>query len=267
MSIHTWEKQGLGKAPFQVVGLMVSEPDQCFYESIYDVDDYSIGSCRVCGIGLKNNYLIDSSDGHHFSVGCDCVGHSGDAGLIDDVKKSKRTRRQLKKAAERKAVRDQWQIEAEEKLTVFYIANREEVITLLSYSGTNNFINDIVSKLTQWGGLSESQVKVALKAIQKEKDEKLALANAEPVPITDQRIKITGAILSINIKEQYGYNGGIEYRRVGLILDDRGFKVWGTMNEGDTGDKIEFMCRVQQSDKDDKFGFFKRPTKIKITEE
>ena len=131
MSIHIWEQNGLGKAPFSVVGLMASDPEQCFLESPYNVDDYHTGSCRVCGIALKNNFLIDSADGNHFSVGCDCVQSSGDGGLIDDIKKAKRTRRQLAKAAERKERQEQWAREAEENLVNFYSVNSDEVITVL----------------------------------------------------------------------------------------------------------------------------------------
>ena len=46
-----------------------------------------------------------------------------------------------------------------------------------------------------------------------------------------------------------------------LFQDDRGFKIWGGFI-GNRGDKLSFVARVQVSEKDAKFGFFKRPTKI-----
>lgn len=88
--------------------------------------------------------------------------------------------------------------------------------------------------------------------------------STQPVPVTDERIKITGTILSISFKTSYDFFGKEFDRRVAVIKDDTGFCVWGTMNQGEANDRIQFMCRVTVSDKDSKFGFFKRPTKIRI---
>jgi len=48
-----------------------------------------------------------------------------------------------------------------------------------------------------------------------------------------------------------------------LVQDDRGFKVWGT-SQADKGDRVTFMARVEVSQDDPKFGFYKRPTKVQI---
>jgi hypothetical protein len=50
-----------------------------------------------------NCYLIVSSDGHKFAVGCECVRKTGDAGLTDKTKALKRQADREKRAAARQA--------------------------------------------------------------------------------------------------------------------------------------------------------------------
>jgi hypothetical protein len=102
---------------------------------------------------------------------------------------------------------------------------------------------------------------------QKELEDKI---EKQPVPITNNRIAISGIVVSIKLKYN-DYTGEDDVKLV--ILDDRGFKVWGSeptiRNENDDrvevekGDKIEFMAKVTASNNDKYFGFYKRPTKAK----
>lgn len=96
--IHKWEMQGVGKSPYKCVGLF-SMPSRHLAEVNPDAyskamkampREYEIGTCRICGISLVNNYLIVAFCGKTFSVGCDCVQRVGDKGLIDEVKARKR---------------------------------------------------------------------------------------------------------------------------------------------------------------------------------
>jgi hypothetical protein len=50
-----------------------------------------------------NCYLINSSDGHKFAVGCECVRKTGDAGLVNKQKALKRQAERDKRAAARQA--------------------------------------------------------------------------------------------------------------------------------------------------------------------
>ena len=81
--LHKFEKAGLGKAPFRVVGheekrgpidmgngLTVGAPGQ------------PMGTCDFCGTGIVDCFRIASSDGKTFVVGSVCVHKTGDAGLI-----------------------------------------------------------------------------------------------------------------------------------------------------------------------------------------
>jgi len=86
--IHIWEAQGLGKAPFHVVGFVTlpsANQNPSAYRSAMEnlPGGYELGCCGACGHGLVNNFLIESSDKKKFAVGSDCVEKTGDAGLVN----------------------------------------------------------------------------------------------------------------------------------------------------------------------------------------
>ena len=105
--------------------------------------------------------------------------------------------------------------------------------------------------------------KVAAAAAQRAA-EQAELDAAEPCPTG--RVEITGEILAIKLQE--GYYGDTWKM---LVKDDRGFKVWGSIPSSlhaSRGVRVSFMAAVEPSADDDKFGFFKRPTKaVNLDEE
>ena len=127
---------------------------------------------------------------------------------------------------------------------------------------------DIKDKLYTYGKLSNKQVDFAIRLVEdyvtrKENTKKWAeeKANAEPVPVTDERIQFTGEVIKTTFKDYVLPNGMQTSSQKCTVKDDRGFVVWGG-DVGEKGDRITFMATVTVSDKDPKFGFFKRPTKI-----
>ena len=80
------------------------------------------------------------------------------------------------------------------------------------------------------------------------------------------RVEITGEILAIKLQESY-YGDTLKM----LVKDDRGFKVWGSIPSSlhaSRGARVTFMAAVEPSRDDDKFGFYKRPTKaVNLDEE
>lgn len=84
---------------------------------------------------------------------------------------------------------------------------------------------------------------------------------AEPCPIG--RTQITGHILSTKLQQNI-YGGTFKM----LVKDDRGFKIWGSVpsifDQPQRGDRVIFFANITPSDDDEKFGFFKRPTRALI---
>lgn len=77
------------------------------------------------------------------------------------------------------------------------------------------------------------------------------------------RVTITGTVLSFKWQESM-YGDVLKM----LVQDDRGFRVWGSvpasLDDAERESRISFTATVQASDRDAKFGFFKRPTKAAI---
>ena len=75
-TVHTFERAGLGLAPFKFVG---------FFENVFvacpGAPPKPGGTCDYCGTGIRDCFQIQSADGKKFVVGCDCVAKTGDAGL------------------------------------------------------------------------------------------------------------------------------------------------------------------------------------------
>lgn len=92
-------------------------------------------------------------------------------------------------------------------------------------------------------------------------------AKAPPVPITDERLQITGTVLTTKWIEG-PYHDTLKM----LIRTDVGYKLWGSVpsnldNKVERGNNITFMAKIVRSDDDEKFGFFKRPTKAQLIKE
>jgi len=98
----------------------------------------------------------------------------------------------------------------------------------------------------------------------KEIAEARAKQEAELTAVVEGKQEIVGTVLN-RYFQQNDYGG----RMVMLVLDDRGFKVWGTEPakiETKAGYRVKFTAEVTAG-REFGFGFFKRPTKPEILEE
>lgn len=94
--IHPFEKKGLGKAPFTYVGIEAQEMSkgQRVIGSVggCEMTTKPGGTCDYCGTYIVNMFVVESSDGNRFHVGCDCIRKVGGDKLVKlvnaDVKKT-----------------------------------------------------------------------------------------------------------------------------------------------------------------------------------
>lgn len=77
--IHAFELAGLGKAPFQYVGM--NENLHVPYPGAPVEACKPGGTCAYCGNGILYEFIIRSSDGKQFKVGSDCVRKVDEGGL------------------------------------------------------------------------------------------------------------------------------------------------------------------------------------------
>jgi hypothetical protein len=85
-SIHVFEKAGLGKAPYQFLGVEhrvgpIKIGEENGVETWAGAPGQPMGVCAFCGTGIADCFYLKSADGKRFYVGCDCIGRAGDAGL------------------------------------------------------------------------------------------------------------------------------------------------------------------------------------------
>jgi len=146
--------------------------------------------------------------------------------------------------------------------------------TLTNCGDGDMTIIDIVGKLVKYGSISEKQMnylRVLVSRIVRrpeiEAECAAEKAAAKPFPVTDERITVKGTVLSV--KEQDGLYG-LEIKIT--VKSEDGWVIYGNApmsarNHVKPGCKVEFNCRPKVSTKDEKFGFFSRPTQFDIITE
>lgn len=254
--------------------------DRLFFDGAYT----NRGGCDHCGhhrLRYVVHYLHKPTD-KIVSVGETCAGK-----LSLSSRNAVAAKREIKRQALQRKV-DAYR-EAHPEVSHFLESVYEGAIKT-NYD-FHFFLIDLRHKLIRNGELSEKQTAAVEKAIENQKrfDAQRAQERANepepaPVPVTENRIQITGKILSIKWKP--GYMPGQEVAKM-LVLDDRGFKVWGTRPDSllvrvdnpdqgwivqdgfhhrsaEKGDRVTFQAQVTVSEDDETFGFFKRPTKAEV---
>lgn len=83
VGVHVFERAGLGKSPFRFFRFSTMKFQACPGAPVQPGT-----SCDYCGTGIMYVCHIRAADGKEFKVGCDCVGKTGDSGLIQAYKKS-----------------------------------------------------------------------------------------------------------------------------------------------------------------------------------
>ena len=164
-------------------------------------------------------------------------------------------------------------IEVESNLAKFNEENPgvSDKITDFANDG-NSFALSIEKALKRKGTLTEKQLNAVNKMIDRFERDAIKKSLASPVP-TGKDV-VTGTILSVKwVENRFSYNSGTPKM---LVQDDRGFKVFGTapmaVITGENipyassveGSRVTFNATLEPSKDDDKFGFFKRPTKARL---
>lgn len=138
-----------------------------------------------------------------------------------------------------------------------------------------NTIVDIVGKLVRYGSVSDKQLDFVRRLLTKIDDRAVVAARraaedaaALPVPVTSDRIEISGTVISLKVVDGFGYGQSVTKM---LVKTDAGWKVYGTRPGSlagiDRGAKVVFTARVERSKDDDRFGWFSRPTNARVLDD
>lgn len=129
----------------------------------------------------------------------------------------------------------------------------------------NTFVHDVISKLNQFGSLSERQVAAVLKSLARDIENasrKAIEAETPKGPVPTGRVTLTGTILSTKVVE--GFYGSTLKMLLGL---ENGSRVWLTVpskSGAAKGDTITVVATVEASKDDPSFGFGKRPSLVNV---
>lgn len=130
--------------------------------------------------------------------------------------------------------------------------------------GYNGMRHTFVSHIRRYGTVSDKFVRAICRDMAR--TERIAAERAieaeKATPVVTGTVQITGEIISVKFQDN-AYGG----RLVMTVRDDRGFKVWGSVPSSisaERGQRVTFLASVEVSDRDETFGFFKRPRKAEV---
>jgi hypothetical protein len=219
------------------------------------------GTCHICGAHAMYVAKFHHAQSNTYIVtGMDCAEKMdmGDAIAFRSIRK--------RVAAGRKAQRGVAKAEgilAEAGLTAAWTIYRAQPVD--GEGQEESTVRDMVGRLVQYGSISEKamnwlRVLVTERIPGRAERKARFAAEAEaalPVPASDQRQTVVGTVLSI--KE--GHFGP----RM-LVKHADGWKVFGSVPTAiagiKPGSRVQFDALIKRSDRDEKFGFFSRPTKV-----
>ena len=157
-------------------------------------------------------------------------------------------------------------------------SRREVEGFLFDWFGTDGFLGAMCAQLDEWGHLTEKQEAAVRKVMAdrkeraKKRDVEREAERAAAADCPEGRLILTGVVVSTDLRENaFGNTWKM------LFKSDDGFKLWGTIPnslfgwdeecrpqlpaDDMPGKRVTFTATVTQSADDEKFGFFKRPTK------
>jgi hypothetical protein len=262
------------------------------------VNEIHPGGCDMCGHRpLRHRYFyLHEATGEVIVLGIDCA-EKATFETRQAMLAAKRVRAEREAEATRRIVEEY--TAANPKVVAFLEGVYEGEINV---GRTADFLLDLRAKMIRYGYLTEKQTAAVEKIIARQAEfeakraEEDAAASPIPAEVLNDRAVIKGEVLSVKWRDsQFGGS----YKMV--VRDERGFKVWGTCPDAilDPGVKLRypdggeaivstadaayraedvqlveayeavgsivtFACRVERSDDDEAFGFFKRPTKSSV---
>jgi hypothetical protein len=178
MTVHPFEKAGLGKAPFKCVAVTVNVYDSGA-GSLFGSYKQPGGSCDYCGTGIMYEYWITGADGSKFKVGSDCVAKTGGHQHVSEFKAIKAKHMAEKRSAKRKekweARQAQWAAEAATKRATFDSEHPGLYEAMKARGEKSVFFKDLAYNVERWGALTPNQ----LTAVQRIMNEDLAKARLD----------------------------------------------------------------------------------------
>lgn len=234
------------------------------------------GRCNSCGTIYAHGAVINGPDGLE-TIGGQCASeyYSLDSRVALRRKEAtKRKEQRMKREEGQKFLNDKLP-EVLDMLGRFEEPATEDDFEFRKLAGSEgryafDVWTDMVESARRYGSLTERQVDFAKKLVKDVHDEVEAARNALPViaipdHYLDGRVEIVGKVISQKVQES---DYGPQFKMLLEVTHDGGtFRLWGTepssINPG-RGDTVRLWATVEQSQRDETFGFYSRPTKAEV---
>jgi hypothetical protein len=224
------------------------------------VEHARVGHCDHCGASHKYQVLLrHQGTGELVSVGHECY---------ENRFSVEGWKNRVAGASRREELRQQREVNTAAALGKMTPDQKEAYDWATSGAeGVHPTAEDLARKVPQFGPLSDRQAEFLAKlhkeTVAKQEAEAAARENATPCP--RGKHTVTGTILGFKTTENaYGITTKM------IVLDDRGFKVYGSRpaafsrDGAEKGDRVSFTADLEPSQDDELFGFFSRPAKTSI---
>lgn len=223
----------------------------------------SNGGCYHCGAHIRYIAVLKHIPTHTLiKVGETCLDNRFALATADFHK----LRKQAKLDRERQRIKNgrlEWFAINPDREIAFAWASDRVAAGDFGYEGMRH---NFVHKINRYGSTSDKFVSAILRDMvrTKRRENEREAEKAELKPVVEGKgIIIEGEVLSVKWQEN-AYGG----RFVTTVKDDRGFIVWGSRPSKlawEKGERVRFKAgEVTKSDRDETFGFFKRPTSAEV---
>lgn len=220
------------------------------------------GNCHVCG-SVNAVYTVlfyHEKTNSYVRTGTECADKLG---YGDAERFRKRCANALEAAAGKRKARAV--LEARGLAEAWAIYEKRDEHNTDPDARNEHTAGDIVGKLVQYGSLSDKQIAFLATLLDRIRrapeiaaQRAAEAAAAADFPKIDGRTTVEGVVLSVKWSEF------ANAPRM-LVRADAGWKCWGAVpaiiEDIKVGERVRFDASLKPSDKDPKFGFFKRPTK------
>jgi len=240
------------------------------------------GTCMICGASALYTAIFYCAESNEYiRTGFDCA----DKLEIGNNAKFRGCRAAVADARERKAGRAKAQVILDDLNLTAAWAVYESTDNRGEYEEST--ISDIVGKLVKWGDLSPKQGEFIRKllaqiASRAELQAARKIEHEEAAPCPNGRMEVEGCIIKTEWRDN-AYGG----RLTMTVKTGGGYLLWGTVpstlttknvthTDGgrtwteqrglERGDRVRFTATLEQSDRDAKFGFYKRPSKASFVD-
>jgi hypothetical protein len=208
LNLHAFEKSGNGRAPFHCVGFAAIPSPSLAEHNVEAYNralralpkDVGCGTCDHCGTAIMNNFIIESSDGNRFVVGCDCVAKTGDAGLVKEVRAERlRTVREKREAGRRLARTERetlWAAERAARGATFKIEHAGLIKRAEPFMDVD-FIQSLIERGTAGGFMSDRALAALVSVVTDQEARVARRANSKHTGVVGKRQTFTATVVRV----------------------------------------------------------------------